>query len=369
VTRRISLGCALLAILVGACQQTLVLDDLGPDGGRSGTGGVGVGPTDASSGDAHCSASQSVPMLSFTSDVPQVLVALDRSSWMNETFGTANESQLNAAINALTSLAQTYEPSSGGRKDSAIIEFAFLDFPEDPNYCTAPAGCCSGEVTPTTYYQMFGTAENTCNSPNSGGSPVCIQSKNRPIAAALSKAHDYFSGLGPATHNNERYVLLVTDGDPAGGCSTNANDCMAAIEQIGNLSDLGVTTEVVAIGAGGDCLTELVSPGGSAPYAAPTADMLFPALQKVTDSMAQADCRLTLSPAPRSGQLTVVYGGTIEPEDDTNNSDTWSYGNDNTRVILHGKLCDSFLQNSQSSPFGLQIYDGCVSGQHFGQNP
>ncbi len=266
-------------------------------------------------------------------------------------------------------MAQTYEPSSGSRKDSAVIEFAFLDFPEDPTYCTAPAGCCSGEVIPTTSYQMFGTAENTCNSPNSEGSPICIQSKNRPVAAALSKAHDYFSGLGPAAHNNERYVLLVTDGDPAGGCSTNANDCMAAIEQIGNLSDLGVTTDVVAIGNignGGDCLTELASP--SAPYAAPTTDALSPTLKNVIDSIAQTDCRLTLSPAPRSGQLTVVYDGTNELEDDTNNSDTWSYGSDSTRVILHGKLCDSFLQNSQSSPFGLQIYDGCVSG-HFGQNP
>ena len=54
MTRRISLGCALLAILLGACQQTLMFEDLSADasrsssGGTNGTGGSGGSkPTDA----------------------------------------------------------------------------------------------------------------------------------------------------------------------------------------------------------------------------------------------------------------------------------------------------------------------------------
>ena len=372
MTRRISLGCALLAILLAACQQTVVLDDLSPDaghGGTGGTGGKGVGPVDASS-DGRCFGNQPPPTIMFTTDTPQVLVALDRSSAMNEPLDMTNVSQLNAALNALTTLAQTYEPSSGGRKNAATIDFAFLDFPEAPLDCTAANGCCSGDVTPSSTeqvftYQMFDAAENACNSNSSGGAPSCIQSKNRPIAAALSKARDYFVSIGAAAHGNERYVLIVTDGDPAGGCSLTANDCMDALSAVGNLSDLGVTTEVVAIGDGAPpCLTELASPAGMAPYPAPTTDAVFPTLQMVIYSIAQTDCRLTLAQAPSSGELTVQYGGMEEQPDGSSNSDSWSYGGSGTRIILHGSLCDNFLKNN----FGLQIYDGCVPA-HFGQNP
>jgi hypothetical protein len=85
VKRRISFACAFLAILLGACQQTLFLDDRSPDGGipgtggRSGSGGSGSGgsrPTDASV-DGNCG--QGPPIIA-TGDIPQVVVALDRSS-------------------------------------------------------------------------------------------------------------------------------------------------------------------------------------------------------------------------------------------------------------------------------------------------
>jgi hypothetical protein len=375
VTRRISFGCALLAILLGACRQTVVLDDLSPDGGQSGTGGKGVGPVDASS-DGRCFGNQLPPTLTFTADTPQVLVALDRSTAMNEPLDMTNVSQLNAALNALNSLAQTYEPSSGGRKNAATINLAFLDFPENPTDCVAADGCCSGNVSPLSTdqvftYQMFYAAGNACNGNNGGAPPSCIQSKNRPIAAALSKALDYFNGIGAAVRNNERYVLLVTDGDPFGGCSMTGNDCGDAVVAVGDLSDLLVTTEVVAIGdetPPPSCLTDLAGPSGIPPYPAQTTDAIFPTLQSVFENIAQSNCRLTLTETQTSGQLTVVYDGMEELPDSSDNSDTWSYGGDDTRIILHGNLCQLFLKNNQNSPFGLQIYDGCVP-EHFGQNP
>jgi hypothetical protein len=381
VTRRISLGCALLGLLVGACQQTWVLDDLSPDSGLTGTGGSGasggggkgVGPVDASS-DGRCFGSQPPEPIGFTADTPQVLIALDRSSAMNEPLDTMSPSQLNAALNALTALAETYEPSSGGRNNAATIDFAFLDFPENPTDCVAANGCCSGDVTPlatdqTFTYQMFDAAENMCNGNNNGEPPSCIQSKDRPIAAALGQAYDYFSGIGAAPHGNERYVLLVTDGDPSGGCSTTGDDCMDALMAVGKLSDLGVTTEVVAIGNGAPCLTELAGPAGMTPYTATTTDAVYSQLLAVTTVIAQTDCRLTLTEAPSSGELIVEYGQgqAVQTEDGTSTSQTWSYGSDNTRIILHGTLCTNFLKD-QNGPFGLQIYDGCAP-EHFDQNP
>ena len=87
VKRAISLGCALLAVALAACQQTLVLDDLPPDagcpepGGVSGAGGTSGGkgsggPSDAST-DGRCFGDRSSIA---TADVPQVIVALDRST-------------------------------------------------------------------------------------------------------------------------------------------------------------------------------------------------------------------------------------------------------------------------------------------------
>jgi hypothetical protein len=377
VARRISLGCALLTLLLGACQQTVVLDDLSADSGLSrtggsgtgGSGGKGVGPIDASS-DGRCFANP--PPITFTVDTPQILVALDRSSAMNEPLDTMSPSQLNAALNALYSLAETYEPSSGGHNSAATVDLAFLDFPENPTDCTAAIGCCSGDVTPqatdqTFTYQMFDAAENSCNGNDNGAPPSCIQSKARPIAAALSRAHDYFLSIGAASHGNERYVLLVTDGDPSGGCSTTGDDCGDALRAVGTLTDLGVTTEVVAIGnetPPPSCLTDLAGPSGMPPSPAQSTDAIFPTLQSIFENIAQSNCRLTLTETPTSDQLTVYYSGMEELPDGTSNSNTWSYGSDDTRIILHGSLCQLFMKNN----FGLQIYDGCVPN-HFGQNP
>jgi hypothetical protein len=359
VTRRIPLGCALLAILVGACQQTLVLDDLGPDGGRSGTGGVGVGPTDASS-DAHCSGYQPQQIL-FTWDTPQVVIALDRSTTMNEPFPNTNDIQLNSALNALYADVQSYGPSAGGHDNHPTIQFAFLDFPYDQSDCNAATGCCASSVTPTMNYQAFYDVAYTCTT----GPPsnACVQSDHRPIANALARTNDdYFSLMPPAQHSNERFVLLVANGDPSGCSPSGPNgDCTDAITQIGNLTSLGtgVTTEVLAIGdnTAPTCLSLLASAQAMTPYTASNSNDLGVALKMILNPIAQVGCRLTLNNLPRSGQLAVVYDGRTVPEDSGDGGNAWTTSTDGSRVFLHGTLCQNFLESSSS---GLQIYDGCA---------
>ena len=368
MTLRISFGCALLAILVGACQQTLRLDDRSPDaslsgtGGRSGnggSGGSGIGPSDASSSDAHCSGYQPQQIF-FTWDTPQVVIALDRSTTMNQPFPNTNDIQLNSALNALYADVQSFGPSAGGHDNHPTIQFAFLDFPYVPADCAAATGCCTSVVTPTMNYQAFDDVAYTCTS----GPPsnACIQSDHRPIANALSRAYGYFSAMSPAQHGNERFVLLVADGDPIGCSPSGPNgDCTDAITQIGNLTSLGsgVTTEVLAIGGSTapNCLSLLASAQTMTPYTASNSTDLGAALQKILNPIAQVGCRLTLTSLPQSKQLSVVYAGKSVPEDSGDGGNAWITSSDGSRVFLHGSLCQSFLGGNSS---GLQIYDGCA---------
>jgi len=363
VTLRISLGCALLAILLGACQQTLVLDDFAPDAGRTGKGGTtgggsggrsDGGPGDASS-DARCNGSQ----LFYNPDVAQILVAIDKSSTMGASLGGVSRFQ--AALNAVQSDVSRYN----GHNGRASIQFAFLDFPDSAPDCNAANGCCPSDVT--TSYSDFQNA-NICNSTGPNG---CFELTTRPTAAALDEAITYFSSLGGSVvHGGERFVLLITDDDPQGTCPSN-NDmdaCSAAIAKVGTLSsgNLGVTTEVVAIGSSTPCLTELAnSQGGVFPapyYLASMPNDLPTIVDQIVSSAAQNACRLTLTSPPPSGQVTVYWGNTLELQDNGTTGNTWNYGGDDTRIVLHGSLCTNFLQGNPNGPNQqLQIYDSCPS--------
>jgi hypothetical protein len=337
------------------------LDDLSADAGRTGTGGVG--PKDASSTDAHCPAGRSPP-ISYTSDQPQILVALDRSSTMSAPFGSPSSPTISAfALNTILSAVDNY----GGTRDTrSEIQFLFLDFPDDGSDCNSSVSCCSGDVTMS--YQTFATAANPCN--GGGGPASCYSLPDRPIGRALWRARDYYMFNSANQHSNERYVLLITNGDPLGSCT--ADDCNDAIMATAQLNDLGVTTDVVEIGANTGCLTLLANAQPTYPspfYLASTQSELANVINQIVLAVAQNACRLTLSQPPASGQIAVSNNGMPVLPDSGSTGNGWSYGgNDSTRVFLHGSLCTSFLLQNPNSPMGLTIYDACSSG-HTGGNP
>jgi hypothetical protein len=364
VIRRISLGWALVATLLGACQQTLLLDDRGADAGRTGTGGAGVGPKDASSPDAHCPGGRST-MISYTSDQPQILVALDRSSTMNSPFGSPSSPTISGfALNTILSAVDNY----GGTRDTrSEIQFLFLDFPDDSSGCNSSVSCCSSDVTMN--YQAFATAANPCN--GGGGPAACYSSPDRPIGRALWGAGDYYMFNTANQHSNERYVLLITNGDPQGSCSPD--DCNDAIMATAALNDRGVTTDVVEIGAANTgCLTLLANAQPTYPspfYLASTQSELANVINQIVLSVAQNACRLTLTQTPASGQIAVYNNGMQVLPDSGTTGNGWTYGgNDSLRVFLHGTLCTSFLLQNPNSPMGLTIYDACSTG-HPGASP
>jgi hypothetical protein len=371
--RRLVLACLLAGLYAGGCRQTVVLDDLGPDaslsgsggkgkGGSSGTGGGG-GPADASA-DGRCFGGQTQP-LSYQWDVPQMVIALDRSQSMNTTtFGNSGTStELEAALNAIYSLVSAY---GGDHNTRQAIKFAFIDFPDGmSSSCSASSassGCCPSD--PTTNFTDFDNTNLACSGP---GPSTCLQSTNRPTAAALNEAVDYFNSSSGSAQHSERYVVLVSDGDPVKGPCQGGDACNDAENAKSNLAGVSATLEVVAIGGstGSPCLSNLGATNQvPSPYyfIAPDSDpnSLPYAFQQIGSTVAQNACRLSLATTPTSGHLTVVFDGVVQTQDSGTTGNGWNWDN-NTRVFLHGNLCQSFLQSSPGSSFGLQIYDGCIS--------
>jgi hypothetical protein len=280
---------------------------------------------------------------------------------MGASFGNTDE--LHAALNAIQADVSKY---SGMHSSRPYIQFSFLDFPDTSPSCNASMGCCSSD--PTTSYNDFQNA-STCNS----SGPDCVQSNDRPTAAALYRAYEYYlPGSSTQQHSNERFVLLVTDDDPYGPCPSMNSACMDAETAVGDLAGIGVTTEVVAIGSGGSgCLNELAIVTGVSPlpfYVAYGPNDLPNAIDGVVATVAQNSCRLTLSSPPSSGHLAVYFGSSIPIQPDSGMTGNGYFYDGNTRVILHGSLCQMFLTTNPSSSFGLQIVDGCGS-DHSGGNP
>ncbi|HLK92693.1 MAG TPA: hypothetical protein VKZ18_22560 [Polyangia bacterium] len=383
--RRLASACALAGLCAAGCRQTVVLDDLGPDAGLSGSGGKGKGgsfgnggstgtggkggsgPTDASV-DGHCSGGQTQP-LSYQWDTPQMVVVLDRSTTMNAPFGSSTE--LEASLNAIYSLVSSYGGDHGTRQ---AIKFAFLDFPDTSMSCSgtnASNGCCSSD--PTTVFTDFDNANLSCSG---GGSSGCLQSMNRPTAAALNGAVGYFNSLsGSAQHNNERYVVLVSDNDPQKGPCQGGDPCNDAENAKNNLAGVSATLEVVAIDGSNttstNCLTNLGATNQvPSPYYYPVSDAnnsLPSAFQQIGQAVAQNACRLTLPSPPTTGHLTVQFGCLNQQQDSGTMGNGWNWDGD-TRVFLHGTLCGEFLQSSPNSTCGLQVYDGC-GPDHFATQP
>jgi hypothetical protein len=202
---------------------------------------------------------------------------------------------------------------------------------------------------------------------------MCVQSTDRPTSAALERAYEYYSASGGTQHGNDRYVLLVTDDDPQGPCPNSNTACTDAEGKINELNGIGVTTEVVAIGATGAnsiCLSELATATGVFPspyYVAQNPGDLPTDIDNIALSVAETGCKLTLT-TPPSGQVVVSFGGTKVPQDPGTTGNGWGY--DGTHIFLHGALCTSFVESGSSpnSAFGLQVCDGCCP-DHFGGNP
>jgi hypothetical protein len=230
--------------------------------------------------------------------------------------------------------------------------------------CDYPLGCCSSDVTYTPTSGAFQNAAYSCNQPG-----TCVSSNNRPIAAALATAHDWFY-QSPSQATGPRFVLLVSGGPPSGNCSSS--DCQSAINRIDDLNAMQVTTYIIGMGdqTNDGCLQNIANEVGSTSmYYTPamSSNDLAHALQNVTNSIASAACHMTLATSFSSvsaAQLQVFQAGNYVNQDNRNG---WTLESQNgaPRLVLHGSACTNFTM--EGGIYSLQVYTGCSS--HFGGNP
>lgn len=345
MNRTLALAAATLAL--AACPQTVHLyEDGGPPagGGRSGKGGNGGsgGITDAGSPDGRCQQYQ------FTPDMPQMVIALDRSSNMNQTFPQSSTSHLSAAVHALYSDVGLY---TSGHQTDRSISFWFLDFPDGDMGCSGTPECCAKEAVRTTSMSSFDMAL-ACEM-----SQPCVTSNHRPVAAALANAEQAFAD--PGAPGSPRYVLLISDGDPGSDCSPD--DCTDALQQAQKLRNDGVHLYVVSIANQSSCLFDLanaVNASTDTPYLAQPASP-NDVSGDISDAISAALCRGTLSNQPSANGLDVFVGASSYGY---SMSDGWTYDQSNGRLQLHGSACQLYLQ------FGgpVQAYAGCGPGHTSG---
>jgi hypothetical protein len=321
--------CLALAPALGACRQTVVFD----------RGGGGGSPGDI----ANFCTGGDVDPVEYGQRTPELVVALDRSWWMSANrFGVGNMSHLEAALASLDLASERFE---------YLVRLGFIDFPGTGSGCLEQYGCCAGEWFGFFFAdaRSFQLKARHCEA---SGSPQCIESEERPTAAALNACRAEFELRGPT--NRSRYVLLVTNGEPT--CS-GALGC-AAGTAVTSLRSAMVTTFVVVVGTVGydSCLRNMATSGDPSRLTPPfyrsatSPEALTSTISSIVEQVARDACQLDLRvPIDNPEQLGLFQDGDGIPK---GGADGWTFDDKSHEGIkLQGASCRAFLE----SPSALDI--------------
>jgi len=324
-------GAALALALMG-CQQTVYLNY---DGSPGMGGGSGFDAGDGGPPPNFCAGGQTrnVP---GGMESPDIIVALDRSSSMN-TMLTSSMSRLDAALAGLYDEVMRYQGS---------VRFGYVGFPAPASMsCSNGGQCCadSNFMFPTTMgYQGFHVATTSCDPTT----PQCATTADRPTDAALRMCGNAYNMFD--TSNRNRFVLLVTDGEPSCGSRDECSDSQSEIAMLsGNPTQ--VDTVVIGIGdVGASCLQQLALSGAhhlpNAPYYyhVSTSMDLGAAIDAAVTDLAQTACTIDVyQPPANPDRLGVFIDGALVPH---NMYDGWEYqGQDKSTIRLSSPWCDRLL--------------------------
>jgi hypothetical protein len=331
---------ALLALALGACRQTVVLDEMGTDGGNEGTGET----KDDGAGTAGCNAIAASPRL------PEFMIALDHSNAMNPPFGSSPSRLLamQAEIQKILERFQTF------------IWFGYEEFPtSNPNACGNASGCCAGDLTPPSFgFDALNRALFACTSAVSGTDECAYPFGQRPMADALAQIGGIFTpSNNPNSHH--RYVLLIAGGDAnCGDGAGGSSNCPDANNQASSLRIAShVNTFVLGIGndvSSSNCLDNIAQAGGfpvggNSPfyYLARTQTDLDRDMGDIMGQVASDACQMDLDRPPSDpNKVQVSIGsdalGWIPVPFDRFNG--WGYsGSANLEITLNGDACTNLV--------------------------
>jgi hypothetical protein len=337
------------------CRQTVVLDTGGGSGQDGSAGGETGGFFDHDAFD-WCESLSPIPRAS------DVVIAVDHSTAMQMPFGAGT--RLDSIQQQLLPLVQSYQ---------MVVLFGYLEFPGSLQSCQGGGtggvvGCCAGDVygpIPNAFPLIESEVTPACDASN--GSPACIPFAQRPTAEALSRARQAYMDLGFDQSGRNRYVLLLTGGEPT--CApdgTPGSACMAARSEASKLINLpsGVKTVVVAIGpelASSNCLDLIALSGGASLqnepkyYLARTPTDLAQILSGIVGQIAQDACHLDLPRQPQGGTdgVGLFINGMQIPR---GGNDGWDFDNGSPfKITLRGNACTTLL----AGPGEVELRSDC----------
>jgi hypothetical protein len=302
---------------------------------------------------AICTEQDDLPFDPVPADV---LVLFDRSESMAAAFGEGT--RYGAAAALLKELLPAYDER---------IRFGFQVFPSRGG-CPAGyvRGCCAEPpVVPV------GPRSSPAIAP--AIDEAAALEGNTPTAEALRLARRYFLDLTDGV--SDRYLLLVTDGQPSCGIDGQLPDppaagklgsaCVDAAAEVDDLLAAGVRTIVLGIGSevaptppelGGvledatdeavACLSELARRGGAARvdgpphyYVATHPEALERSLREIFGATVPRPCSLVLGKTPADrNQVQVLFDGRQIPR---SRRDGWDFDppDDSRRIGVFGDAC------------------------------
>jgi hypothetical protein len=338
------------AIALAGCQQTVVFEQPGVDGGGQDVGGTGV--PDAL---GFCSNGQTAPQMLFVGiESIDVIIALDRSSFMNAPFGSSTA--LDAAEQALSDMVKTYQN---------VVQFGSILFPGSTLGCSDSNGCCVTQEPsfPTImgYSGFIKTDLTFCDDP----AHACADTAARPTAAVLDASQRFFATN--QVSDPSRYVLLVTNGPP--GCAGNGgvSACQDAVNAVSRLNNNNSFVNTALVGLNypstDNCLGQMAQRAGNQfmnPYYVSNPTDLSSALTSIGNVIAKNACHLNVGVAVNdfNAHVIVWQNGAPVPQNDSNN-DGWTVDKNNPyQINLHGNACDALIKQGKAGS-GTLVYN-CV---------
>jgi hypothetical protein len=348
--------------------------DGGGNGGNNGSSGghVDGGHTDGS----FCVGGQIQP-LSFMMRTPDVIFSVDRSMGMQTWFG-GTSSRLQVIQDQVDALVAKYQK---------LVRFGYEEFPAavGMGMCSGGQGCCAGAAVPPTSnaLKFIDNVRTPCMSTSggvggaggaggaSGGpGPGCSSQPSRPTADALTKCDKAFSGVSAFPPSGNRYVILLTGGEPSCmSADPMSTPCGDAVNAVVKLSRDSVGTAVFGVGEeamGSACLDQLALAGGlesgaASPYfhLALTPTSLSDALSPVVETIAEQACQIDIRQPPADpSKVALLFDGVAVNQDGV---DGWDFEAGSTvKLTIHGAACDTLLQDAPH----VDLVSGCAPPHH-----
>jgi hypothetical protein len=273
-------------------------------------------------------------------ETPEVVIALDRSYSMFQ-HKPGDKSWWQTVKQELS----TYI-----RANEGAIMFGYEEFPGHAQ-CDPGAGCCGSPVLVSPYLNSHWDIEKQwrCDGPADFCFETTVES---PSGDALTRIRDFFDQETDPV--SDRFVLLVTDGDPS--CASNPDECDRAQHQANKLFSRGGVKTMV-LGLGDDamtsrCLGSVADMGQTSVAGVPgfawTGDQnhLQDQIQKAMEPAADRACRYLMRSEVRNREKLSVVANFMPVPRDRTHKEGWDFDPTGAPEIqIYGSVCTKLKSN------------------------